>query len=113
MKRLIENLPAIRRSRELARHDRWTSEQLQAHQQQRLIEIVDHARTRSAFYRRLYQDIDEFDLERLPVIDKATVMDHFDELVCDPRLMSDFVGLRPRLPVASRSPQSGQRVRPT
>ena len=86
MKRLIENVPAIRRSRELARHDRWSSEQLQAHQQQRLIEIVDHARTRSAFYRRLYQDIDEFDLERLPVIDKATVMDHFDELVCDPRL---------------------------
>jgi phenylacetate-CoA ligase len=86
MKRLIENIPASRRSRELARHDRWTSGQLRAHQQKRLIEIVDHARTRSAFYRRLYQDVDEVELERLPVIDKATVMDHFDELVCDPRL---------------------------
>jgi phenylacetate-CoA ligase len=86
MKRLIENIPAIRRSRELARHDRWTADELRAHQHQRLVEIVQHARARSAFYRQLYQDVDEIDLERLPVIDKATVMDNFDELVCDPRL---------------------------
>jgi phenylacetate-CoA ligase len=86
MKKLIENIPAIRRSRELAGHDRWTSDQLQAHQQQRLGEIVEHARTRSAFYRRLYRDVEEAGLEQLPVVDKATVMDHFDELVCDPRL---------------------------
>jgi phenylacetate-CoA ligase len=86
MKQLIENIPAIRRSRKLAGHDRWTSDQLRAHQRQRLAEVVGHARTRSAFYRQLYQDVDEIDLGRLPVIDKATVMDHFDELVCDPRL---------------------------
>jgi phenylacetate-CoA ligase len=86
MKQLIENIPAIRRSRELARHDRWSADQLRAHQRQRLTEVVEHARTRSAFYRRLYAGIDEIDLEHLPVIDKATVMDHFDELVCDPRL---------------------------
>jgi phenylacetate-CoA ligase len=86
MKRLIENIPAIRRSRKLAGHDRWTSDQLRAHQERRLAEVVGHARTQSAFYRQLYQEVDEIDLGRLPVIDKATVMDHFDELVCDPRL---------------------------
>jgi phenylacetate-CoA ligase len=86
MKRLLENVPAIRRSRELVQRDRWSSEQLLAHQRQRLGEVVEHARSRSAFYRELYAGIDEIDLARLPIIDKATVMDHFDELVCDPRL---------------------------
>jgi phenylacetate-CoA ligase len=86
MRRLIENIPAIRRSRELAGHDRWTSAELKSNQQQRLEAIVQHARTKSAFYRRLYRDVDEIALDRLPVVDKATVMDHFDELVCDPRL---------------------------
>jgi phenylacetate-CoA ligase len=86
MKRLLENVPAIRRSRALARHDQWSPEQLRAQQHQRLAEIVEYARNRSGFYQRLYAGIDEIDLQQLPVIDKATVMDHFDELVCDPRL---------------------------
>jgi phenylacetate-CoA ligase len=86
MKRLLENIPAIRHSRVLARHDHWTAEQLRTHQQERLVQIVDYARTRSAFYRRLYQNVDEVELERLPIIDKAAVMDQFDDVVCDPRL---------------------------
>ena len=86
MKRLLENVPAIRRSRELARHDQWSKDQLRAEQRQRLTEVVEYARSRSAFYQRLYAGIDEVNLDALPVIDKATVMEHFDELVCDPRL---------------------------
>jgi phenylacetate-CoA ligase len=86
MRRLLDNIPAIVRSRALARHDGWTPEQLHAHQRHRLAEVVEHARAGSAFYRELYRDVDSVELAALPVVDKATVMDSFDDLVCDPGL---------------------------
>jgi phenylacetate-CoA ligase len=88
--RRISDIPvALRRSRELVRRDRWTATRLRTHQRALLGELVRHATASSAFYRRLYRGIDvggEIELERLPVIDKAAMMDHFDELVTDPRL---------------------------
>jgi len=79
----------MRLARELIGHDRWTPDQLRAHQRRRLGEVVGHAVTASRFYRERYAGLDlgdPVDLERLPVLDKATVMDRFDELVTDPRL---------------------------
>ena len=48
-----------------------------------------HATAASPFYRERYAGLDPGDpvqLRRLPVVDKATVMEHFDDLVTDPRL---------------------------
>ena len=88
--RRISDIPvALRRSRELLQRDRWTAARLRTHQRVLLGELVRHATANSAFYRRLYRGIDvggELELERLPVIDKAAMMDHFDELITDPRL---------------------------
>jgi phenylacetate-CoA ligase len=88
--RRISDIPvALRRSRELVRRDRWTGARLRAHQRALLGELVRHATANSAFYRELYRGIDlsgEVELERLPVIDKAAMMAHYDQLVTDPRL---------------------------
>ena len=88
-RRLADLAGAMRLARELITHDRWTRDQLEAYQRRRLGEVVGHAVAASRLYRERYAGLDVGDpvvLDRLPVIDKATVMDRFDELVGDPRL---------------------------
>jgi phenylacetate-CoA ligase len=88
-KRLADMAAAMRLGRELIGHDRWTPEQLEAHQRRRLGELVRHATASSPFYRERYAGLDPGDpveLRRLPPVDKATVMERFDDLVCDRRL---------------------------
>jgi phenylacetate-coenzyme A ligase PaaK-like adenylate-forming protein len=88
-KRLADTTAALRGARELVGHDQWDAAALHAHQGRRLAELVRHATARSAFYRRLYAGVDpggELELRRLPATGKAAVMDHFDEVVTDPRL---------------------------
>jgi len=76
-------------SRELLRHDRWSREELAAHQARRLDALVQHAAERSRFYQSLYRGIpldQPVPLEKLPVITKRMVMEDFDRLVTDPEL---------------------------
>ena len=89
LRRLAEVTAAMRLARELIGHDHWAPDRLRAFQRRRLGEVVGHAVAASRFYRERYAGLDPgdpVDLERLPVVDKATVMDRFDELVTDPRL---------------------------
>lgn len=54
---------------------------------QRLEELVAHARANSPYYKRLYKDIPEdFALTDLPPTDKKTLMEHWDDWVCDREL---------------------------
>jgi len=88
-KRLADMAAAMRLGRELIGHDRWSVERLEALQRRRLQELVRHATASSPFYRERYAGLDPGDpveLRRLPAIDKATVMERFDDLVCDQRL---------------------------
>jgi phenylacetate-CoA ligase len=88
-KRLGDLTGAMRLGRELIGHDRWTAEELQADQRRRLEAVVRHAAERSRLYRELYAGLgagDRVELDRLPVVDKATVMERFDDLVTDRRL---------------------------
>jgi phenylacetate-CoA ligase len=88
--RLADFAAGVRLSRELAQRERWPRERLACFQQERLDDLVAHAAQRSAFYRqRIDQPTGPVDLERLPTLDKATMMDRFDELVTDPRLRRD------------------------
>ena len=89
IKRLADMAAAMRLGRELIGHDRWTVEQLEAFRRRRLGELVRHATADSPFYRERYAGLDPGDpveLRRLPTVDKATVMERFDDLVCDRRL---------------------------
>jgi phenylacetate-coenzyme A ligase PaaK-like adenylate-forming protein len=47
--------------------------------------LRDHAYARSSFYARLHRGLELRPLHELPIVTKADVMDHFDELVTDPR----------------------------
>jgi phenylacetate-CoA ligase len=90
-RRLAEIAGAMRLARELIGHDRWTRAELAAHQRRRLEELVRHAAASSPFYREHYAGVGlgpagPVELDRLPTVDKATVMDRFDDLVTDRRL---------------------------
>src|SRR5829696_7101864 len=90
-RRLAGIAGAMRLGRELIGHDRWTGAELAAHQRRRLEEMVRHAAASSPFYRERYAGIGlgpagPVELGQLPTVDKATVMDRFDDLVTDRRL---------------------------
>jgi phenylacetate-CoA ligase len=93
-RRLADTAAALRLARTQTSHERAPRAQLARHQQQRLEAVVRHAATHSPYYRRRLAETDAFgdgpvQLQRLPVLDKSLLMEHFDELVCDPRLRRD------------------------
>jgi phenylacetate-coenzyme A ligase PaaK-like adenylate-forming protein len=80
---------ALGRERELRAQARWSREQLAAHQQRRLDEIVRHAAERSAVYRERFAAVDlspPVRLADLPPVTKDELMERFDSWVTDPRL---------------------------
>jgi phenylacetate-coenzyme A ligase PaaK-like adenylate-forming protein len=88
--RLADFAAGARLSRTLAERARWPRERLARFQQERLDELVGHAVQGSAFYReRIGRPGRPVELGRLPTLDKATMMDRFDEIVTDPRLRRD------------------------
>jgi phenylacetate-CoA ligase len=93
-RRVADLAAALRLARAQIRRDRGPRAELTRHQQQRLELVVGHAATHSPFYGRQFAETGVFaegpiQLTRLPVLDKSLVMEHFDELVCDPRLRRD------------------------
>ncbi|MFD1214444.1 phenylacetate--CoA ligase family protein, partial [Arthrobacter sp. GCM10027362] len=69
---------------------------LAARREERLAALVAHARSRSAFYRRLYAGLDDgAGLASLPPVAKPELMAHFDEWTTDPAVtraaVQDFV----------------------
>jgi phenylacetate-CoA ligase len=77
-------LRVLSRRHTLRQRDRWTPEQLQAHQARALRQLRDHAYVNSPFYQRFHAGRTDRPLRELPVLTKAMVMEHFDELVTDP-----------------------------
>ena len=93
-RRLADVAAALRLARTQTSREQGPRAQLAHHQQQRLETVVRHAATHSPFYRRWLAETGPLgespvELARLPVLDKSLLMDHFDELVCDPRLRRD------------------------
>lgn len=89
LRRLPEVARALRSGRRLTAHDAWSVEQLRARQRDRLLAIVRHAAASSPYYRERFAGIelsDELDLAALPTLDKAAMLENFDELVTDRRL---------------------------
>jgi phenylacetate-CoA ligase len=93
-RRLADVAAALRQARTQISREQGSRAQLTQHQQQRLETVVRHAATHSPFYRRWFAETgalgaEPVQLARLPVLDKSLLMEHFDELVCDPRLRRD------------------------
>lgn len=71
----------------LEARDRWSREELLAYQRGRLRRLLAQAVARSPYYRdALGADAADRPLADLPTLSKATLMAHFDSVVCDPRL---------------------------
>ena len=93
-RRLADTAVALRRARSQVSREQGPRAQLVQHQQRRLDAVVRHAAAHSPFYRRWFAETGALgdgpvQLQRLPVLDKSLLMEHFDELVCDPRLRRD------------------------
>jgi phenylacetate-coenzyme A ligase PaaK-like adenylate-forming protein len=93
-RRLADVASALRLARTQTSREQGPRAQLAQHQQHRLETVVRHAATHSPFYRRWFAETGPLgegpvELRRLPVLDKSLLMEHFDELVCDPRLRRD------------------------
>lgn len=72
---------------DLMTRGRWTTDQLAAHQRERLGELVRYAAEHSPYYRRVLGDVPgDVPLRELPTLTKTTLMEHFDEIVTDDRL---------------------------
>lgn len=68
---------------QLRRHEHWTREQLEAYQAEQLRRLRTYAYTHSPFYRQFHNGLTDRPLNELPILTKALVMEHFDELVTD------------------------------
>jgi putative adenylate-forming enzyme len=89
LKRLQDFARASIILRKLNAHDHWNREELVRFQYQQLTSIVTYAIHHSPFYQELYKNIGSDQrilLNELPIIDKATMMENFDQFVTDPRL---------------------------
>jgi phenylacetate-CoA ligase len=67
----------------LASRDRWSRDELLAHQARALTDLRAFALARSPFYREFHRGVEGAPLDGLPVLTKATLMRRFDELVTD------------------------------
>lgn len=68
---------------QLRKRESWTRSQLEAHQAEALHHLRQYAYERSPFYQKFHKGLTERPLHELPVLTKAMLMEHFDELVAD------------------------------
>jgi phenylacetate-CoA ligase len=87
-RRMSDVARALRLARTLAKQERLPHEQLAAVQRRALEALVRHAVAHSPYYRERIGG-GPVELEALPILDKATLMERFDDIVCDRRLRRD------------------------
>jgi putative adenylate-forming enzyme len=71
---------------QLRRHEGWSRQQLESYQAESLRNLRQHAYERSPFYQSFHKGLMDRPLQELPVLTKAMMMEHFDELVTDRNL---------------------------
>lgn len=76
---------------QMRQHERWTRAQLETYQAEALRRQRKYAYAHSPFYQRFHEGLTGRPLQELPVLTKAMMMEHFDELVTDRRLHLDEV----------------------
>ena len=72
--------------RQLRQRDRWTRRQLDAYQARSLASLREFAYARSPFYQWFHAGLVDRPLQELPILTKALLMEHFDELVTAPAI---------------------------
>jgi phenylacetate-CoA ligase len=73
------------------KRERLTREALQAYQAEALNRLREYVYARSPFYQKFHKGMHERPLQKLPVLTKTMMMEHFDELVTDRSLRLEDV----------------------
>jgi phenylacetate-CoA ligase len=68
---------------QLRKHEHWTRQELETYQAAALHRLRQYAYERSPFYQTFHKGLSTRPLNELPVLTKAIMMEHFDELVTD------------------------------
>src|SRR5437899_7445590 len=76
-------LSVLSEMRQFRPRDHWTRQQLESYQADALSNLRDYAYAHSPFYQQFHQGLTGAPLQELPVLTKAIMMEHFDELVTD------------------------------
>ena len=76
-------LSLVAQMRQFHPRDHWTRQQLEAHQADALRSLRDYTYTHSPFYQQFHHGLIAAPLHELPVLTKAMLVEHFDELVTD------------------------------
>jgi len=76
-------LSVLHRLEEMRRREQWPRPRIMAYQQASLRRLRDHAYMRSPFYQKFHRGLFDCPLSELPVLTKAMMMEHFDEIVTD------------------------------
>ena len=76
---------------QLRKHENWTRSQLEASQVNGLKQLRAYAYAHSPFYQKFHRGLTDRPLNELPVLTKAMLMEHFDELVTDPSIRLEQV----------------------
>ena len=79
----FQKLALLRERRRRENSCGWTPAQLATHQQQSLEELRAYALRFSPFYARFHRGREHAPLHELPILTKAMLMEHFDEVVTD------------------------------
>lgn len=83
---------AVKLEKAARERERWPRERLDAYRRDRIDAIVRHAVAHSPFHRERFAGLvgeRPVDLRDLPPLDKATLMEHYDDVVTDRRLRRD------------------------
>lgn len=84
-------LKVLQSIRQLRQHERWTRAQLDTHQAESLRRLREYAYAHSPFYQKFHAGLTDRPLNELPVLTKAMLMEHFDEVVTDPAIRLETV----------------------
>ena len=76
-------LKLLRILKQLREHEHWSRAQLEIYQAESLHRLREYTYLRSPFYQRFHKGLFDRPLNELPVLTKAMMMEHFDELVTD------------------------------
>ncbi len=76
-------LSVLAEMRQFRLRDHWTRQQLETHQADALRNLREYTYAHSPFCQQFHKGLYDASLQDLPVLTKATMMEHFDELVTD------------------------------
>jgi phenylacetate-CoA ligase len=74
-------LSVLSEMRQFRPRDHWTRQQLESYQADALRNLRDYTYAHSPFYQQFHRGLTVAPLQELPVLTKAMMMEHFDELV--------------------------------